>query len=203
MKAQGLIADQILGVHGKQLQRGETYAESGELSVGWVDEMWYEGNITWSGPTPNAGPDGSLSGAWVVPVEGLVSNGKPLESYEPMPYVLFDTGVTHLFCPPSPFFEWLSIAGGEYDRTHFLSSFVTRPTATFGFKINGTVFELTPEQYLVPEVSRSCVMSSECNGPLTSVQHLYSVWNLPSDKIWSHISTAGPGNFYVGKAFLE
>jgi len=63
MKAQGLIADQILGVHGQQLQRGETYAESGELSVGWVDEMWYEGNITWSGPTPNAGPDGSLSGA--------------------------------------------------------------------------------------------------------------------------------------------
>ncbi|KAH7101732.1 acid protease [Auriculariales sp. MPI-PUGE-AT-0066] len=181
LKTQGLIEDEVLGVYLAPMPRGETYARNGEMTIGWIDHSRYDGEITWTGPAPKS--DTGMLSSWVVPVEGVVSDGVQLQSYSGGS-ALFDTGVTHLFAPPDVFTEWLEKAGGTYNNTYYLSAFEKRPTATFGLKINGTNFELTPEQYLIPE-------------------HLYHVWDLPHDNIWSHISTAGPGNFFVGDAFLE
>ncbi|EJD50710.1 acid protease [Auricularia subglabra TFB-10046 SS5] len=176
--AQGQIADEVLGVYFRPLARGEPYAVNGELTIGWIDEARYAGELTYA---PAETRDGMLS-SWVVTIDALSSNGTELDrgNY----WALVDTGATNIYVPVDAYFPWLDIEGGEWDETYYLSRFPKKPTGNFGFTIGGKTFELTPDQYLVPEDQ-------------------YHVWNLPSGVYWSFISTAGPENFYIGQKFIE
>lgn len=176
--AQGQIADEVLGVYFRPLARGEPYAVNGELTIGWIDDTRYAGALTYA---PAATRDGKLS-SWVVTIDALTLNG--IEIGRGNYWALVDTGATNIYVPVDAYFPWLSVEGGEWDETYYLSRFAKKPTGKFGFTIGGTLFELTPEQYLVPEDQ-------------------YHIWNLPTGVYWSFISTAGPENFYIGQKFIE
>ncbi|KZW02349.1 acid protease [Exidia glandulosa HHB12029] len=176
--AQGAIEDEVLGVYFSPLKRGEAYAINGELTIGGIDSLRYIGNLTY---VPTAQRDGRVS-SWVVRIDAVTANGQALGKggYG----AVIDTGATNIYVPVDAYFPWLELAGGEWDQTYFLSKFAQKPNGTFGFTIGGTSFELTPEQYLVPEDQ-------------------YHVWNLPEGVYWSFIGTAGPTSFFIGQKFIE
>ena len=74
LKAQGQIADEVLGVYCAPLQRGEEYAVNGELTIGWIDHSRYSGELTYA---KTASRDGQVS-AWVVTIDAVTSNGAVL-----------------------------------------------------------------------------------------------------------------------------
>ncbi|TBU65524.1 acid protease [Dichomitus squalens] len=162
--AQGVIEEEVLGVYFAPLSRNSTLEINGELTIGGVDDRRYIGNITYV-PTWKSGDHVS---SWGLNVDSIV-----------------DTGTTNIYIPESAYTPFLNVSGGTYDYNVHLSKFAAKPTGNFAFSIGGTLFELTPDQYLVP-------------------QDEYSVWNIPDDgNYYSFISTAGPTYFFIGQKFLE
>ncbi|KZP33239.1 acid protease [Athelia psychrophila] len=175
----GAISSEVIGVSFAPENGSSDDSANGELTFGGTDSSKYTGSITY---VPKS--SGLVGHYWGVTVSAITFGTTSLGSGP----AIVDTGTTLIYIPSSAYTKFLAATGGKDDSTTGLAKFTTKPTGTFSLTIGGTVFSLTPVQYLVPKAQ-------------------YSAFGIKGSDYYSWIGQGGPDSSpvscVIGQKFLE
>jgi len=176
--SQGSISTEVLGVYYTAESGSDDDDANGELTLGGTDSTKYTGTITYTPKTTT----GETEYYWGVAVTAITYGTTSLGSGS----AIVDTGTTLIYIPTTAYNKFLTASGGKTDSSTGLPIYTTEPTSNFSFTIGGTVFSLTPAEYLIPKAQ-------------------YTVWGLTGSSYYSWIADGGSSgvDFIIGQKFIE
>lgn len=137
--SQGTIFTEVLGIYFADESGSDTNDANGVLTLGGTDASLYSGSITYTDRVGNY---------WGVEVSEVSYGGSDLGSIS---QAIVDTGTTLIYLPTSVYNKFLSDSGGSLDKDSGLVRYTSEPTENLTFTIGGTIFAMTPTDYLVPK----------------------------------------------------
>ncbi|XP_056416136.1 cathepsin E [Hyla sarda] len=145
MIAQNLVEEPVFGVY---MSRDPNSSEGGELVLGGYDALRFSGQLNWAPVT--------VQGYWQIQVDSILVDGEVAFCSEGCQAIV-DTGTSMLTGPTADIQQLQQYIGatetdGEYGVS--CSSLSTMPTVTF--VINGVNFDLSPQQYTLPNGEDYC-----------------------------------------------
>ncbi|KAK2624223.1 hypothetical protein QTJ16_006173 [Diplocarpon rosae] len=179
LMTQGSISTEVFGLYLKPGSGSDTSDADGELTIGDINTARYTGELSYF-PVLT---DSLAAVHWGLEIEAFTFGLITLASFVEC---IIDTGTTMIYIPRWAYSAFLDAANGETDFASGLAVFTTKPTANFGIRFGSITYDLTPEQYLVPEAQ-------------------YKDLGLTSGKYYAWISDGGDSevNTVIGQKFLE
>ncbi|KAJ7636404.1 putative cathepsin E [Roridomyces roridus] len=185
--SEGVIAQNILGISFAPIQGSAPESTNGVLTFGGVDSKLFKGNITY---TPRIPP------FWGISASSFKFGANSLGPNSTAAYLGFvDTGTTLILLPGPVFTAFLTVSNASVDPSTGFVAFPAnaKPTQDISFVMGGTMFTMTPEQYLLPQAQ-------------------YAFWGISAQQaqasggyaLFGNAETAGaPAGFVLGMSFLE
>ncbi|CAO3695755.1 unnamed protein product [Umbelopsis ramanniana] len=183
--SEGLIPSKVLGVYFEPISGSATTANNGELTLGGTDSSKYTGSITYT-PITSTSPSSLY---WGINVS-KIAYGTTSVSTASLPGIV-DTGTTLIYLQTSTYTAlYKNISGYKLDST---TGLVVIPASSYSslknisFTIGGTVFTLTPAEYILPQAQ-------------------VANWGGTAGKYYSLIGDLGTEtglDFILGQKFLE